>query len=421
MGNVRPRIPDTMQRRALESRRSIREIVFGVQDGILTTLGIITGVGVAEGERAAVFISGFLALLAGALSMGVGEYLGRKSEREVVQATIDMEKREMAADPQGEFSEQVAFYKLKGFSAEEAEMIVRRLTQHPDIYLYEMVRDEFGIDPREAQESGLRGPFAMGASYGLGSAVPIAAFLLPFSMLYSGLASLIFAVIGLFAVGYYAGTLSERNPVGKGIEVAELRLRRFSSFPTSSGITFRPLRTRSRFGRRLVAVAHAFVAGVVAAAAFLWDSLFGLIFGFLVSAIVQVMLTPAAMHRYLGPNVTGILYGTGFGIISSACSYGAAAAARGFYRHGADARAVFAFLISSTNMNLAIVILFLVAARMEVCLCRVLWGRDHHCRRHPRADALFRNGDLARMQRSFTEFDAMRRKDRLRPWRTTAT
>ncbi len=75
---VRPRIPDTQQRRTLEKRRSIREIVFGVQDGILTTLGIITGVGVAEGDRTAVFISGFLALLAGALSMGVGEYLGRK-------------------------------------------------------------------------------------------------------------------------------------------------------------------------------------------------------------------------------------------------------------------------------------------------------------------------------------------------------
>ena len=93
---VQPRIPDTLQRRTLEKRRSIREIVFGMQDGILTTLGIITGVGVAEGDRSAVFISGFLALFAGALSMGVGEYLGRKAEREVVQATIDMEKREMA-------------------------------------------------------------------------------------------------------------------------------------------------------------------------------------------------------------------------------------------------------------------------------------------------------------------------------------
>ncbi len=217
---VRPRIPDTQQRRTLEKRRSIREIVFGMQDGILTTLGIITGVGVAEGERFAVYISGFLALLAGALSMGVGEYLGRKAEREVVQATIELEKREMADDPQGEFTEQVAYYKLKGFSAEEAEMIVRRLTQMPDIYLYEMVRDEFGIDPREADDSGLRAPFAMSTSFAFGSLLPILAFLLPLSMRNSTLTSLIFALIGLFAVGYYAGTLSERNPIAKGVEVA---------------------------------------------------------------------------------------------------------------------------------------------------------------------------------------------------------
>ncbi|HET6276472.1 MAG TPA: VIT1/CCC1 transporter family protein [Candidatus Cybelea sp.] len=217
---VRPRIPDTQQRRTLEKRRSIREIVFGMQDGILTTLGIITGVGVAEGERAAVIISGFLALLAGGLSMGVGEYLGGKAEREVVVATIDLEKREMAEDPQGEFTEQVAFYKLKGFSSEEAEMIVKRLTQHPEIYLYEMVRDEFGIDPREADDPSLRAPLAMSCSFALGSLLPIVAFLLPFSIAGSRWASLLFALVGLFGVGYYAGMLSERNPVGKGLEVA---------------------------------------------------------------------------------------------------------------------------------------------------------------------------------------------------------
>jgi vacuolar iron transporter family protein len=217
---VRPRVPDTPQRRNLEKRRSIREVVFGAQDGILTTLGIITGVGVAEGARSAVFISGFLALLAGALSMGVGEYLGRKSEREVVQATIDMEKREMAADPQGEFAEQVAYYKLKGFSAEEATMIVKRLTKIPEIYLYEMVRDEFGIDPREADDTGLRAPLAMSASFAVGSLVPILAFMLPLSMNASTITSLVFAVVALFTVGYHAGTLSERSPVGKGFEVA---------------------------------------------------------------------------------------------------------------------------------------------------------------------------------------------------------
>lgn len=108
----------------------------------------------------------------------------------------------------------------------------------------------------------------------------------------------------------------------------------------------------------IAAIAGALAAGIGQAAAFFWDSLFGLIFGFLVSAIVQVRLTPAALERYLGPGFKGLLYGAVFGIISSACSYGAAAAARGFYRSGADARAVFAFLISSTNMNLAILILF---------------------------------------------------------------
>jgi VIT1/CCC1 family predicted Fe2+/Mn2+ transporter len=216
---VRPRIPDTPQRRQLESQRSVREIVFGVQDGILTTLGIITGVGVAEGDRSAVFISGFLALLAGALSMAVGEYLGGKSEREVVRATIEMEKGEMAADPQAEFAEQVAYYKLKGFSAEESQMIVSRLAQHPDIYLYEMIRDEFGIDPRVAEETSLRAPFAMGGSFALGSFLPIAAFFLPLTMLDCLIVSLALAVAGLFGVGAYAARTSNRNPIEKGLEI----------------------------------------------------------------------------------------------------------------------------------------------------------------------------------------------------------
>lgn len=105
-------------------------------------------------------------------------------------------------------------------------------------------------------------------------------------------------------------------------------------------------------------VLHAVAAGLLQSLQFLWDSLFGLIFGFLISAIVQVALTPAAMQRYMGPNLRGILYSAGFGVISSSCSYGSAAAARGFYQRGADIRSVFSFLVSSTNMNVAILILF---------------------------------------------------------------
>ncbi len=106
------------------------------------------------------------------------------------------------------------------------------------------------------------------------------------------------------------------------------------------------------------AVGAALLRGIGTTAGFFWDSLYGLIFGFLISAIAQTTLSRGAMERALGPNVRGILNGAAFGIVASACSYGAAAAARGFYQKGADARSVFAFLVSSTNMNVAILIMF---------------------------------------------------------------
>ena len=216
---IRPRIPDTPQRRRLERQRSIRELVFGIQDGILTTLGIVTGVGEAEGKHWFVIISGILGLISGALSMGVGEYLGSKAEREVVRAAIDMERSEMEAHPQDEFAEQVAYYKLKGFSAEEADMIVRRLAQNPEIYLYEMMRDEFGIDPRIAERASLRGPLAMASSFAIGALLPIIPYLTGLNGRWTLITSLLLAVGGLFGIGFYAGTLSERNPWRKGMEI----------------------------------------------------------------------------------------------------------------------------------------------------------------------------------------------------------
>ncbi|HEY8314142.1 MAG TPA: VIT1/CCC1 transporter family protein [Candidatus Baltobacteraceae bacterium] len=215
---VKPRIPDTPQRRTLEKQRSVREIVFGAKDGILTTMGVVTGVGVAS-DRFTVAMTGLLALLAGALSMGVGEYQGSKSEREVVQASIDMERAEMEANPQDEFAEQVAYYKLKGFSAEEAHTIVTRLSKNPEIYLYEMMRDEFGIDPRVAESSDLLPSIAMAVSYAIGSVLPIFPYLLPLPPRATVATSLILALVGLFAIGVFAARNSSRNPWLRGLEI----------------------------------------------------------------------------------------------------------------------------------------------------------------------------------------------------------
>lgn len=216
---VKPRIPDTPQRRRLERQRNVREVVFGAKDGILTTMGVVTGVGVASGGRVAVLVSGLVALIAGALSMAAGEYQGAKSEREVVQASIDMERGEMEEHPQDEFAEQVAYYKLKGFSSDEAHTIVSRLAKNPEIYLYEMMRDEFGIDPRVAESSDLLPSFAMGGSYAVGSLLPILPYFFPLAQQTSIVASLVLALFGLFGIGVFAARNSSRNPWMRGLEI----------------------------------------------------------------------------------------------------------------------------------------------------------------------------------------------------------
>ena len=204
-----PRIPDTSERKRLGRQRGI----------LLTTLGIVTGVGSAENDRAAILITGGLALLVGALSMGVGEYLGEKSEREVVQSAIDLERREMIEMPDEEFAEQIAYYCLKGFTHDEALTIVNRLVKNPEIWLHEMVRDEFGIDLREAESGGLRATFAIAGSFALGGALPVLPYVFPLPLGTAMWVALLLAVVALFGIGVFAASHTKRNPIAKGLEI----------------------------------------------------------------------------------------------------------------------------------------------------------------------------------------------------------
>jgi len=218
-GKVTPQIPDTPERRRLEKQRSIREIVFGAQDGVLTTLGIVSGVGGASADRATIVITGGLALLVGALSMGAGEFLGARAERDVVQNAIDFERWEMSTMPDDEFAEQVAYYRLKGFTDEEALTIVRRLEKNPEIWLHEMVRDEFGIDVREGEAGGFRSTIAMAGSFALGAALPVLPYVLGIPLDAARWWALAFSAATLFGIGFFAGKLGGRTPIRKGLEI----------------------------------------------------------------------------------------------------------------------------------------------------------------------------------------------------------
>jgi VIT1/CCC1 family predicted Fe2+/Mn2+ transporter len=218
-GHHAARIPDTPERQKLEKQRGIREVVFGAQDGVLTTLGIVTGISSASANRGTVLITGLLSLLVGAISMGVGEYLGGKAEREVVQSAIERERLEMIEMPEEEFAEQIAYYGLKGFTDDEAMTIVRRLEKNPDIWLHEMVRDEFGIDVRESEGGGLREALNMTVSFALGAALPVLPYAFGISLGVAMWTGLGLAVAALFGIGYFAGSLSGRSPARKGLEI----------------------------------------------------------------------------------------------------------------------------------------------------------------------------------------------------------
>lgn len=212
-------MPETEQRAQLARDRGIRQIVFGAQDGVLTTLGIVNGVNAGVGNHATVILTGLVAVIVGAISMGVGEFLGGRTEREVLDRALQLEKREMLANPKEEFVEQVGYYRQKGFTREEAEMIVRRLEQNPDIWLHEMMRDEFGIDLREIESIGIRSSLVMAASFAGGGMFPILPYLLPLSSIATQVLGVILATLALFGIGFAAGRLGGRHPIVKGLEI----------------------------------------------------------------------------------------------------------------------------------------------------------------------------------------------------------
>ncbi|NUR05357.1 MAG: YHS domain-containing protein [Streptomyces sp.] len=124
----------------------------------------------------------------------------------------------------------------------------------------------------------------------------------------------------------------------------------------------------------LDAVLDAVGRGLATSWSLLWESLYGLTLGFLLSAVVQVALPQRLLRRYATGGLRGISIAAGFGAISSSCSYGSAAATRSLYRRGADARAAFSFLISSTNMNVAILVMFWVMVGWKFAFAELFGG-----------------------------------------------
>jgi VIT1/CCC1 family predicted Fe2+/Mn2+ transporter len=179
---------------------ALRAAVLGANDGLVSNTSLVMGVAGAAFSATAVLLSGLAGLLAGAISMALGEWLSVQSSRELHQAQIETEREEIIAMPEAEAEELALIYEAKGMPREEAEQSARRVMQDPDAFLDTKVREELGIDPEELGGSAWEAAIASFFLFAIGAVVPV----IPFFFLEGAgavVASLSFAGVGLFSLG----------------------------------------------------------------------------------------------------------------------------------------------------------------------------------------------------------------------------
>ncbi len=152
--------------------RSIREVVFGMNDGLVTTIGFLAGVTGALREGRAILLVGIAEVIAGAISMGFGSFLANKAERDFFQSEIDRESHEIEQFPEREKDEIREIYADRGFSPEEVQMIVKRITSDKKLWLKFMAREELGI-VSESLVNPYRAGIIIAASFIMGSIPPL--------------------------------------------------------------------------------------------------------------------------------------------------------------------------------------------------------------------------------------------------------
>ena len=123
----------------------LRAGVLGANDGIVSTAGLVVGVAAATTDRGSLLTAGVAGLVAGAVSMALGEYVSVSTQRDAERSLLIKEKRELAEEPEEELAELAALYEAKGLSVETAQKVAQELTDHDPFAAH--VDVELGIDP----------------------------------------------------------------------------------------------------------------------------------------------------------------------------------------------------------------------------------------------------------------------------------
>jgi VIT1/CCC1 family predicted Fe2+/Mn2+ transporter len=154
----------------------LRAAVLGADDGIVSVAGIVIGVAGATASRAPIFTAGLAGLVAGAVSMALGEYVSVSSQRDSERAQVTQERKELGSDPDAELAELAAIYEAKGLSADTAGLVAAELTANDALAAH--VDVELRIDPDNLANP-VEAAAASALSFTIGALLPLLAILLP--------------------------------------------------------------------------------------------------------------------------------------------------------------------------------------------------------------------------------------------------
>jgi len=196
---------------------AIRELVFGAEDGLVSLLGLVTGVAAGTTGSAVVFLAGAAGALSGAVSMAAGNYLGVKSHIEVLQRRLREEAKSIRENPELEREELVAYYRGHGLTSQEIRTVVPAIERNREFFMEEMTAHELGICPSELRNPLWRGVWIF-VAYIVAAVFPV----LPYALFPRETAmtvSIAGTVLALFAVGAAKTIYTGRNAIKSGVEM----------------------------------------------------------------------------------------------------------------------------------------------------------------------------------------------------------
>ncbi|MTE18590.1 hypothetical protein F0L17_05480 [Streptomyces sp. TRM43335] len=185
----------------------LRPAVFGAMDGLVSNLALMTGVAGGAVDRNVIVITGLAGLAAGAFSMAAGEYTSVASQRDLVVAELEVERRELSRNPEEEQRELADLYRARGLPDELAEEVAGHLSKDPERALEIHAREELGVAPGELP-SPMLAAVASFASFAAGAMLPVLPYLLGATVLWP---AVVVALLGLFLCGAAVARITARS------------------------------------------------------------------------------------------------------------------------------------------------------------------------------------------------------------------